>query len=105
MVVLVRFVLSCFVDVAALLERRVVGLPFEFGVWWKGEDAFHCFPDFKLVNALFNARWVYLLDLENPSTVVAGPDTQDVLAIPNTQNRTTNFIASICELVANDGKD
>jgi hypothetical protein len=56
MVVLVRLVLSCFVDLAALLEARVVRLPFELSVWRKGEDALHRFPDTSVSSFLHRKR-------------------------------------------------
>ena len=45
---LVRLVLSRFVDLAALLERGIMGFPFDFRVWWEGKNAPHRFPKLAL---------------------------------------------------------
>src|SRR6266536_3139252 len=50
-------------------------------------------------------RLKYAPDLENPSAIIARPDAQDILSIAYTEYSTTNFLASVCKLIANKRKD
>ena len=40
MVVVVLF-LPLLIDCSSLRDAGIVGLPFNLGLWWEGEDSFH----------------------------------------------------------------
>lgn len=48
---------------------------------------------------------MYIPNLENPSTIITGPDTQDIFPISHTQDGSTDLLACFCELVTNHSKD
>lgn len=46
-----------------------------------------------------------LPNLEHATAVCTGPDAQDVLPVPHAQHGATHLLASIAELVANEGQE
>lgn len=49
-------------------------------------------------------KWVNLPNLQHFTLTAGGPDADDVFAISDAHNRTTDLLASFTKLVANEGK-
>lgn len=104
MVVLVRLVLSSIVDGGSLLDARIVALPFDFGIWREGEKTLHSLSAIILSDVLTLSKGIGAIpNPKDPSTIHAGPDTQNVLSIANAEDRTADLVTGFCELVAHNG--
>jgi hypothetical protein len=103
-IIISPFLLPCIIERGPLLYARIVTLPLDFGVWREGEDAFHRLSVQISYVTRKHSHWEDKPDLQNPSSIISCPDTQNVLAIPNTQHGTADFFTGLGKLVTNNRK-
>lgn len=98
------FLLPSLVNGGPLRDAIVVTLPHNVGVWGEREDALDCLTASTLaLRRTIGSENQPNLDVSPP--INPRPDAHDILAAPDAENSTADFLASLGELVPHDCKE
>ena len=98
------FFVSGLVDCGALSHAVIVALPHDIGVWGKGKDAFYSLAR-NVVSILLDWESTYTPYFDVSSTIDPRPNTEHILAAPDAENRTADFLSGFGKLIADDRQE